>query len=120
MKNKKQRLRDQADGLWKIAVIDRWGNICESCGKESLTPHHFFAKGLYPELRYEVNNGVPLCSKCHFFHHHKVSPEIHLDVIEKRGKKWYNRLEEKSRENQLSFQTEEWYQKQIQQLKNLT
>lgn len=118
-KNKKQLLRAKADKLYKIAVIKKYGEICEVCNDEPTeTAHHFFPKGLYGHLRYEIKNGIAIGRKCHFFHHHRGDPTIHAIIIEKRGKKWYNELEQKSKERPAgSYQTISWYQKQIEKLK---
>ena len=42
------------------------------CGsKEKLNAHHIKSWKNYPELRYDLNNGVTLCEKCHIAWHKK-------------------------------------------------
>lgn len=89
--NKKQSLRKTADEMWKFACIKHWGQDCV-CGKPAVQVHHFFPKGLFPSTRYSIDNGVPICMKCHFFHHHRGSPEVHQMIIGKRGQNWYDTL----------------------------
>ena len=114
---KKQRLRKQADELWKIAIMDKWGKRCY-CSTEASSPHHFYPKGLYGHLRYDLDNGVPLCIGHHFSHHHKGDPVVHQMVIEKRGNRWFNSLKRKAHTRpKMSLQTIGYYQDIIDQLK---
>jgi hypothetical protein len=53
---------------WSKAVKERDGNKCkinnkDCCGK--VVAHHILGYAQYPELRYEINNGITLCE----FHH---------------------------------------------------
>lgn len=94
----KQKLRSRADKLWFGAVLLKYGDKCEVCGEQAVQAHHFFPKSLYPALRYDIDNGVPLCMKHHFLHHHRGDPSIHLAIISRRGKKWLAGLEKKKRD----------------------
>jgi hypothetical protein len=117
MLSTKQKLRKEADRLWKEAVIEN-KPICEVCGKERTeTGHHFFPKGLFGHLRFEVENGIAIGRSCHFSHHHKGDPRIHAQIIKNRGEKWYNELLIRSRENPSSYQTISFYKKTIEELK---
>ena len=50
---------------WRDLVIERDG-CCKLCGsKENLHAHHIKDFISYPELRYDVENGVTLCGSCH-------------------------------------------------------
>jgi len=52
--------------IWRTRIFERDNWICQSCGeKEKLNAHHIKTWDKYPELRYEVNNGITLCRKCH-------------------------------------------------------
>lgn len=115
--NKKRRLANEADKLWKEIILSR-NPFCESCGKPSRQAHHFFGRNLYLALRYEIENGCGLCMKCHFFHHHRGDPTIHQTIIKNRGLKWYNRLKKLSHIKLASYQTIPYYEKIINQLKN--
>jgi hypothetical protein len=53
---------------WRRNVFERDGYKCVIGGKEhgnKLQADHIQSFALYPELRYEVNNGRTLCEKCH-------------------------------------------------------
>lgn len=51
---------------WVKAVKDRDGWKCTKCGAtDRLHAHHIKRWRDYPELRYDVSNGVTLCHECH-------------------------------------------------------
>ena len=51
---------------WRQSVFERDNYECKSCGfKGYITAHHIKSWAKYPELRYEVNNGLTLCEPCH-------------------------------------------------------
>ncbi len=52
---------------WRKAVLDRDGYRCRECGTTDrpLQAHHIKAFALYPEHRFEVQNGITLCVDCH-------------------------------------------------------
>jgi len=114
--NKKQSLRKMADELWVRCCVKKWGQICESCGKQGVQVHHFFPKGSYNYLRYLLDNGIIICQGCHFRHHFVFDPTIQQRIIAKRGKKWYNKLLKKSKEKHASFKTIKYYQDVIKEL----
>lgn len=56
--------------MWVKAVKDRDGWKCIECSATSqLHAHHIKRWKDYPELRYEVSNGVTLCHNCHELAH---------------------------------------------------
>ena len=113
---KKKQMRATADKLWIYCVIKKWGqNSCVS-GEPAEVCHHYFAKGLYPILRYSLENGCPLTNKEHFFLHHRGDPLPHQKILASRGKKWYNDLEKIAKEKHGSFQTVNYYQSNIEKL----
>ena len=54
--------------------------VCEKCGKGRKTTrvlhaHHIYSWDRYPDKRYDRNNGVVLCIKCHNAFHRKYKFE---------------------------------------------
>lgn len=58
---------------WRKAVFTRDDYTCALCGERGgkLCVHHIYRFVLYPELAYEISNGITLCWECHHSIHHK-------------------------------------------------
>ena len=57
---------------WRKDVFERDGYLCTNCGaKGILHAHHIKEFAKYPELRFDVSNGVTLCVPCHKIVHKK-------------------------------------------------
>ena len=57
---------------WREGVFERDNFTCQNCGARSkkgkriiIHPHHIKQLAKYPELAYDVNNGITLCEECH-------------------------------------------------------
>lgn len=51
---------------WRKAVFERDNFLCQNCGKDGyITAHHIKSFAHYPELRFELSNGITLCEECH-------------------------------------------------------
>lgn len=52
---------------WRTAIYERDDYTCQCCGKRGgkLNAHHINQFSDYPEIRYDVNNGITLCVECH-------------------------------------------------------
>lgn len=62
------RIRKSVDfKLWREKVFERDNWTCCECDTRGgvLHPHHIKSFYEYPELRFEVNNGITLCVDCH-------------------------------------------------------
>ena len=51
---------------WKKQVLIRDNYTCKGCGsKENLVVHHIEKFSQNKQLRFDINNGITLCQKCH-------------------------------------------------------
>jgi len=65
---KKQERNDSAYKEWRLNVYKRDNYKCRICNKDCsgrIIAHHILGWSQYPELRYEVNNGITLCQAHH-------------------------------------------------------
>lgn len=117
--NPKTKLQKQADKIWREIILGRAHNRCEVCGKRAIQAHHYYRKGGYGHLRYDLNNGVALCTACHFSLHFTARiNEIDKKIRDKRGKEWENLLYKKSKLKKESFKTIKYYENEIQKLRD--
>lgn len=58
---------------WSKAVKERDAYTCQVCGStgKKLESHHIQSWIEYPDLRYEINNGLCMCKTCHKKFHKK-------------------------------------------------
>lgn len=113
MKSKSKLMRE-ADKLWYVRLLQPH---CEVCGDKAIQVHHFFYKGSYGHLRYDLDNGISICRSCHYKIHFKDPKPINDIIIKKRGKRWYNRLKKRGEQRKSSFKSIKYYEDVIKKLK---
>ena len=60
----KGRLREMADRLWAKAIYDDWNHRSAVCGVSQIDAHHLVPRQ-HEATRYDLNNGMALCSVHH-------------------------------------------------------
>jgi len=60
--------------LWRQAVYERDEWTCQVCFQKGrkLNAHHVKSFSLFPDLRFEVDNGVTMCKDCHQERHRGI------------------------------------------------
>lgn len=61
---------------WREEVYKRDHFTCQDCdkhcGSNNIVAHHIKSYAEYPELRFDIDNGVTLCRSCHKKRHKKI------------------------------------------------
>jgi 5-methylcytosine-specific restriction endonuclease McrA len=74
-KERKANYRYSEEYKWSSTVKERDGYQCQHCGQTErslLHAHHIKQRAAYPELRYDLNNGLTLCQTCHIKEHRRL------------------------------------------------
>jgi len=111
-----KKLRSEADKLWKIVVLRNYEGKCYVCGSKFMVDsHHFIPRRISLNLRYNPENGICLCRKCHSAVHWKSDPIVNLMIVLKKGSDWIKYIQnERNKKIKPSIQ---WYEEQIRKLK---
>ena len=86
------------DGLLREVVLYR-DKKCQKCGRKAgrITTSHIYPKGIYPWMRYDIQNATMLCFRCHLHWWHK-------DII--LANKWYEETFSEERKEYLKKRSE--------------
>ncbi|MDV3470874.1 HNH endonuclease [Elizabethkingia anophelis] len=59
---------------WRLKVYEKDNYTCQHCHKidVELNAHHIYSFAEYPELRFDVSNGITLCKPCHIKEHKRL------------------------------------------------
>jgi len=102
LKNRPSKVKKTLDREWSEAIKELAGRKCEYCGKtEYLNSHHIFSRSNM-KLRFDINNGICLCSGHHTlksdFSAHKTPADFIEWIKEYRGLEWYEELRRKAKQ----------------------
>ena len=69
-KEREEKRKNIRYAYWVQQILSNYNYTCYNCNKKGdLNAHHLYSWKDYPNLRYDTNNGVCLCKKCHFQFH---------------------------------------------------
>lgn len=87
-----KRIRDSKETAdWRKAVFERDDYTCQHCGDRNrkgrgrnihLHAHHIKGFAAFPELRFDLDNGLTLCAPCHYKVHSKNGQESAQNTTE--------------------------------------
>jgi len=64
----------EKDREFTLKVFERDNLRCAICGKERITPHTLHSMHIFPreykKTRWDINNGITGCARCHIFAQH--------------------------------------------------
>lgn len=78
---------------WRASVLRRDNGTCQECGARNVIMHAHHIKPFndYPDMRYDVSNGVTMCASCHV---KLESPLVKLESQIKRARTILKKLRE--------------------------
>lgn len=66
---------------WSFAIKEKYNFKCVKCGSnKNLHSHHIKSWRHFPELRFDLDNGLCLCQKCHILEHKRGENETSSPV----------------------------------------
>ena len=84
--------QDKCDKLL-TPIIKKLHPRCLLCSNETQVAHHFIKKSVSSNLRYNIDNLIPLCNDCHFRLHFNDEGLWNGRVAIIKGKDWLDNLE---------------------------
>lgn len=95
-RSKKAGITKVLDDLCRQIILNRDGHRCRRCGKGKpsavLQASHVYPRGSYPSLRWEPQNIVTLCVKCHLYWWHRNPIEAMQWIESELGRPELDRL----------------------------
>lgn len=66
---------------WRNSVYKKYEWTCQHCGYrgKNIVAHHIKLFSKYPELRFDVNNGIVVCRRCHQLIHKPRRSNYHSE-----------------------------------------
>lgn len=80
---------------WREKVFKRDNWTCQMCNKRDgkfLHPHHIKSFSKYPEVRFEVSNGITVHKTCHMLLHQLLKNTAHILEDKKCGMPHYPQM----------------------------
>lgn len=108
-------IRNQADALL-TPIIKVMYPTCLLCPNKTEVAHHHVHKSKSTRLRYEMDNLIPLCHKCHLRLHMNESYEASR-IVSIYGLEWFKNLEKKK--NEIVKADVIWYSQQLGKLRSI-
>lgn len=112
-KSELTKIKEKCDKAIQVAYMKQYKE-CEVCDRKAYCLHHFYPKSMSLNLRYDLDNLVPICRGCHMRHHNANDPTIHVSITRQRGYDWYDKLEKKR--NKKIKVDKEYYEKKLKEL----
>lgn len=85
-------LKKEADKLWSRIIHEKWNETCAVCGSHERPQAHHFRSRRFTATRWNTDNGILLCSGCHYGRAHKDYEWIRREFIAIHGVKMVDRL----------------------------
>lgn len=71
--------------------------MAENCEKYTQVAHHHVLKSKCTALRYEIENLIPLCNRCHMLLHSHETFYSSV-IVERKGLEWWEKLKKRKNE----------------------
>lgn len=110
--------RNKADRLLQ-EICRAVNESCLICGGEYSCAHHFIRKSQSTVLRYDMENCIPICHKCHTKCHTGQDDTIPALITVIKGKEWLDRLLEKKKEGLGQRYGRSWYKQKMEELEEI-
>lgn len=117
-KENKKAIQKKCDRIYQ-EIGQMINDACLICGGEYSCLHHWVRKSQSTALRYDLENGIPICIKCHCKIHTGQDNMTAGRIIIIKGNEWFENLERKKRLGLGLNYGVLWYKAQYERLKLL-